>query len=181
LIGKIAAVQIGREARIPITEVERLLGEQRAGIIVLYGRVSGHEQKEDLQRQVQQLEQWAVVAWTGQKTMTLTDIGSGLGTERKSLQRLLALVQDYQVAEVVVTFFDRLTRFGLSYLRTLFSGYGVTLTVLSPDEDKTPEQELTEDLLAIITSFAGWLYGLRSRKKAALVECAKQVLAKQES
>ncbi len=102
-------------------------------------------------------------------------------TERKSLQRLLALVQDYQVAEVVVTFSDRLTRFGLSYLRTLFSGYGVTLTVLSPDEDNTPEQELTEDLLAIITSFAGRLYGLRSRKKAALVECVKQVLAKQES
>jgi putative resolvase len=175
--GKIAAVQLGREARIPITEVERLLGEQRAGTLILYGRVSGHDQKEDLQRQVQQLEQWALVARTGQKTLTLTDIGSGLNTERKSLQKLLALVQDYQVAEVVVTFADRLTRFGLSYLRILFSGYGVTLTVLSPDEDTTPEQELTEDLLAIIASFAGRLYGLRSRKKAALVACAKQVLA----
>jgi putative resolvase len=65
LIGKIAAVQVGREARIPVTEVERLLGQQRAGVIVLYGRVSGHEQKEDLQRQVQQLEQWALVARTG--------------------------------------------------------------------------------------------------------------------
>jgi excisionase family DNA binding protein len=178
--GKIAAVQIGREARIPITEVERLLGEQRAGTIILYGRVSGHDQKEDLQRQVQQLEQWALVARTGQKTLTLTDSGSGLNTERKSLQKLLALVQDYQVAEVVVTFADRLTRFGLSYLRILFLGYGVTLTVLSPDEDKTPEQELTEDLLAIIASFAGRLYGLRSRKKAALVACAKQVLAEAE-
>ena len=175
--GKIAAVQIGREARIPITEVERLLGEQRAGTIILYGRVSGHDQKENLQRQVQLLEQWALVARTGQKTLTLTDIGSGLNTERKSLQKLLALVQDYQVAEVVVTFADRLTRFGLSYLRSLFSGYGVTLTVLSPDEDKTPEQEFTEDLLAIIASIAGRLYGLRSRKKAALVACAKQVLA----
>jgi excisionase family DNA binding protein len=178
--GKIAAVQIGREARIPITEVERLLGEQRAGTIILYGRVSGHDQKEDLQRQVQQLEQWALVARTGQQTLTLTDSGSGLNTERKSLQKLLALVQDYQVAEVVVTFADRLTRFGLSYLRILFSGYGVILTVLSPDEDQTPEQELTEDLLAIIASFAGRLYGLRSRKKAALVACAKQVLAEAE-
>jgi len=178
--GKIAAVQIGREARIPITEVERLLGEQRAGTIILYGRVRGHDQKEDLQRQVQQLEQWALVARTGQKTLTLTDIGSGLNTERKSLQKLLALVQDYQVAEVVVTCADRLTRFGLSYLRILFSGYGVTLTVLCPDEDKTPELEVTEDLLAIIASFAGRLYGLRSRKKAALVECAKQVLAEAE-
>jgi putative resolvase len=178
--GQIAAIPIGREARIPITEVERLLGEQRAGIIVLYGRVSGHDQKEDLQPQVQQLEQWALVARTGHKTMTLTDSGSGLGTERKNLQSVLALVQDYQVAEVVVTFSDRLTRFGLSYLHALFSGYGVTLTVLHADEEKTPEQELVDDLLALIASFAGRLYGLRSRKQKALVDCAKQVLAEQE-
>ena len=178
--GKISTIPIGREARIPITEVERLLGEQRAGMIVLYARVSGHDQKEDLQRQVQQLEQWALVARTGQLTLTLTDIGSGLNTERKHLQRLLTLVQDYQVAEVVVTFSDRLTRFGLSYLRSLFSGYGVTLTVLHPDDEKTPEQELTEDLLAIIASFAGRLYGLRSRKQKALLACAKQVLTEQE-
>ena len=112
--------------------------------------------------------------------MTLTDIGSGLNTQRKGLQRLLALVQDYQVAEVVVTFSDRLTRFGLSYLQTLFSGHGVMLTVLHPDEEKTPEQELTEDLLAIIASFAGRLYGLRSRKQKALLDCAKQVLTEQE-
>ena len=174
--GKIAAVQIGREARIPITEVERLLGEQRAGLLVLYGRVSGHDQKSDLQRQVEQLEQWALLARTGQKTLTLTDIGSGLNTERKGLQKLLALVQDYQVAEVAVTFSDRLTRFGLSYLRVLFSGYGVTLTMLSSDEDKTPEEELTQDLLAIISTFAGRLYGLRSGKQKQLLACAERVL-----
>jgi putative resolvase len=178
--GKITAVPIGREARIPITEVERLLGEQRAGIIVLYARVRNHAHQADLQRQVHQLEQWALVARTGQKTMTLTDIGSALNTERKNLQRLLALVQDYQVAEVVVTCSDRLTRFGLSYLQTLFSGYGVTLTVLHPDEEKTPPEELMEDLVALIASFAGRLYGLRSRKRQALVKCAKQVLTVQE-
>jgi putative resolvase len=63
---------------------------------------------------------------------------------------------------------------------TLFSGYGVTLTVSHPDEEKTPEQELTDDLLAIIASFAGRLSGLRSRKQKALLDCAKQVLAEQE-
>jgi putative resolvase len=178
--GKIAAIPIGREARIPITEVERLLGEQRAGLIVLYGRVSGHDHKEELQLQVQELEQWALLARTGQKTLILTDIGSGLNTERKNLHRLLALVQDYQVAEVVVTFSDRLTRFGLAYLQALFSGYGVILTVLHPDEDTTPEEELTQDLLALIASFAGRLYGLRSRRQKALLDCAKQVLAEQE-
>ena len=179
--GKIAAVQIGREARIPITEVERLLGEQRTGLLVLYGRVNGHDQKPDLQRQVEQLEQWALLARTGQKTLTVTDIGSGLNTERKGLQKVLALVQDYQVAEVVVTFSDRLTRFGLSYVQTLFSGYGVTLTVLSPDEDKTPEEELTQDLLAIIASFAGRLYGLQSGKQRQLLACAQQVIQTQDA
>jgi putative resolvase len=174
--GKIAAVQIGREARIPITEVERLLGEQRAGLLVLYGRVRGHDQQLDLQRQLEQLQQWALVARAGQRTLTLTDIGSGLNTERKGLQKLLALVQDYQVAEVVVTFSDRLTRFGLTYLQTLFSGYGVTLTVLSPDEDQTPEGELTQDLLAIMASFAGRLYGRRSHQQKQLLACAEQVL-----
>jgi predicted site-specific integrase-resolvase len=95
-----------------------------------------------VQRHVHQLEQWALVARTGQKTMSLTELGSGLTTERTDLQRLLALVQDSQVAEVVVTCSDRHTRFGLSYLQALFSGYGVTLTVLHPDDDKTPEQVL---------------------------------------
>jgi predicted site-specific integrase-resolvase len=71
---------MGREARIPITEVERLLGEQRVGMLVLYGRVSGHEPSEDLHRQVQQLEQWA---------LTLTAIGSGLNTTRKGLLKRL--------------------------------------------------------------------------------------------
>ena len=178
--GKIAAVQLGREARIPITEVERLLGEQRAGLLVLYGRVSGHDQQSDLQRQMEQLEQWALLARTGQKTLILTDIGSGLNTERKGLQQLLALVQDYQVAEVAVTFSDRLTRFGLSYLQALFSGYGVTLTVLASDEDKTPEEELTQDLLAIISSFAGRLYGLRSRQQQQLLACAERVLEEKD-
>ena len=71
---------------------------------------------------------------------------------------------------------DRLNRFGLDYLTTLFAGYGTKLTILFPDEDKTPEGELTEDLLAIIAAFAGRLYGLRSRKRKELLSCAEQVL-----
>jgi predicted site-specific integrase-resolvase len=62
------------------------------GVIVLYGRLSGHNQQEDLRRQVQQLEHWALATLTGQKTLTLTDIGSGLNTTRKSLQKLLTMV-----------------------------------------------------------------------------------------
>lgn len=157
--------------------MERLLGEQRAGLVVLYGRVSGHDQQADLERQRERLRTWAQTARAGQAIQELSDVGSGLNSNRKGLQKVLALVQDYQVSEVVVTCSDRLTRFGLEYLTTLFAGYGVKLTVLEPAEDKTREQELTEDLLALIASFAGRLYGMRSRKRRELLACAEHVLS----
>ena len=53
----------------------------------------------------------------------------------------------------------------------------MTLTVLNEAEDKSPAQELTEDLLAIISSFSGRLYGLRgNHKREALLQAAKAVL-----
>jgi putative resolvase len=76
----------------------------------------------------------------------------------------------------VITSGNRLTRFGTEYLETLFSSFGVALTVLAPEEDKTPEQEVTEDLLSIIASFAGELYGMRLQKQKELLKCAENVL-----
>ena len=75
------------------------------------------------------------------------------------------MIQNDQVAEVVVTYADRLTRFGLEYLTVFFAGYDVRFTVLHPNDGKTPEQELTDDLIAILTSFSGRLYGMRSHKQ----------------
>ncbi len=85
-------------------------------------------------------------------------------------------IQAVRVAEVAVTSGDRLTRFGTEYLETLFSSFGVTFTILDPGEEKTAEQELVEDLFSIIASFAGKLYGMRSHKQKALLECAQNVL-----
>jgi predicted site-specific integrase-resolvase len=52
----------------------------------------------------------------------------------------------------------------------------VTLTILEPGEDKTPEQVLTQDLISLMASFAGRLYGMRSHKQKELLQCAKEVL-----
>ncbi|HEX6556429.1 MAG TPA: recombinase family protein [Ktedonobacteraceae bacterium] len=89
---------------------------------------------------------------------------------------LLKLVCEDQVAEVLSTSSDRLTRFGTEYLATLFSSLGVSLTILDPGEEKTPEQELTEDLLSIIASDAAKLSGMRSQKQKEVLECAENVL-----
>src|SRR2546426_1895190 len=178
--GRIQVVQNGREVRIPRAEIERMVGKLDGRLLVLYGRVSGHGQKDDLENQLERLQAWAQIERKGQEMLVLSDIGSGLKAGRRHLQRLLKLVCEDKVAEVAITYEDRLTRFGQEFLETLFACFDVTLTVLEPGEEKTPEQELTDDLLALIASFSGRLYGMRSHKQQALVACAKQVLAKPE-
>lgn len=174
--GKIAAIRVGNEARIPRSEIERLAGKTGGRVLVLYGRVSGHGQREDLDTQLQHLQAWAATERRGQETLVLSDIGSGLKASRKQLQRLLKLVCTDKVAEVAITYEDRLTRFGQDYLELLFESFGVTLTVLDPGAEKTPEQELTEDMLALLASFSGRLYGMRSHKQKDLLQCAQTVI-----
>ena len=174
--GRIQVVQMGREVRIPRAEIERLVGKFDGRFVVLYGRVSGHGQKDDLETQLERLQAWARAERKGQETVVLSDIGSGLSAGRRHLQRLLKLVCEDKVAEVVITYEDRLTRFGQEFLETLFACFDVTLTVLEPGAEKTPEQELTDDLLALIASFSGRLYGMRSPKQKELLQCAQAVL-----
>lgn len=174
--GKIQAVRVGLEARIPRSEIERLVGKTNERLVVLYARVSGHGQPDDLVTQTARLEQWATQMRPGQHVVILSDIGSGLKADRKHLQELLKMVCEDRVGEVVITYADRLTRFGQEYLETLFESFGVTLTILDPDEEKSPEQELTDDLLALIASFSGRLFGMRSHKQKELVKCAQAVI-----
>jgi putative resolvase len=174
--GKIQAIRVGNEARVPRSEIERLAGKTAGRLIVLYGRASGQGQKSDLETQLERLQVWASRERAGKQTLVLSDIGSGLSATRRHLQRLLRLVREDQVAEIVVTYPDRLTRFGQEYLQALFDSFGVMLTVLDPGENKTVEQELTDDMLALLASFSGRLYGMRSHKQMELLKCAQAVI-----
>jgi putative resolvase len=174
--GKIHAVWVGQEARVPRSEIERLVGKSDGRLLVLYGRVSGQGQIHDLDTQLARLQAWSKAERAGKTPLILSDIGSGLKASRKQMNRLLKLVIEDQVAEIAVTYADRLTRFGQEYLQVLFDSFGVTFTVLELGEDKTPEQELTDDLLALIASFSGRLYGMRSHKQKELLKCAQAVI-----
>ena len=77
---------------------------------------------------------------------------------------------------IVITYKDRLTRFGFEYSEYFFKQYGITIEVIYGEEPKDAYQELVEDLLAIVTGFAGKLYGMRSHKKKKLVQGFKQFL-----
>jgi len=174
--GKMHAVWVGQEARVPRSESERLVGKTERRLLVLYGRVSGQGQKVDLETQLARLQAWANIERTEQPTLVLSDSGRALKASRKQMSRLLKLVIEDQVAEIAVTYPDRLTRFGQESLQLLFDSFGVTFTVVEPGEDKTPEQELTDDLLALVACFSGRLYGMGSHKQKELVTCAQAVI-----
>jgi excisionase family DNA binding protein len=169
--------------RIPYSEIERILGlrQGRAGEIraTIYARVSSSDQKSDLDRQIQYLTQYC--ASKGYRVVdVLSDVASGLKTDRRGLLKLFNQVVNRQVDVVVVTYRDRLTRFGFEYLEYFFKQYGVSIEVVFGEEPRDTYQELVEDLIEIVTSFAGKLYGLRSCKKKKLVEGFKELLEEAE-
>lgn len=131
---------------------------------VIYARVSSHEQKArgDLDRQAMHiLENQNEL----QNPLVLKEVGSGLNDKRKELQKLIQMVLDGKVNRVYVTYRDRLTRFGYHYLESVFLAKGVEIIVLNDaSQEKDVQQELVEDMMSLIASFSGKLYGLRSHK-----------------
>ena len=159
--GKVKAVRtLGGKYRIPESEVRRLLsgveaGETRA---VIYARVSSSDQKKDLERQIQYLTQYCSAK--GYRVVdVLSDVASGLKISRRGLLKLFKHVVNREVDVIVVTYKDRLTRFGFEYIEYFFKQYGVRIEVVYDIEPKDTYQELVEDLLAVVSSFAGKLYG----------------------
>jgi putative resolvase len=172
--GKIRVVRTpGGKRRVPESEIRRLRGEAppatKQRVLAVYGRVSSHDQKGhgDLERQVAHIrtvmEQGAAPPFA--EVIPVTDVASGLSDRRTGMQRL--------------TYKDRLARFGFGYLERFFTGYGVRLHVVDGGEDKKSlQEELVEDLISIVTSFWGKLYGLRSHGKAReLVLAVKGVVS----
>jgi predicted site-specific integrase-resolvase len=81
------------------------------------------------------------------------DIGSGLNTHRSGLRKLCKLVEKRRVAKVVLTYHDRLTRFGFDYLDAYFKSHGTDIIVMNKKADISMQEELVQDLISIITSF----------------------------
>ena len=122
---------------------------------IIYARVSSSHQKEDLERQVQDLHS------KYPNHRIIKDIGSGLNFERKGLQTLLDLIFNGSIKEIVVAYKDRLCRFGFELFEALCRRFEVRLVVLNREKTGS-ERELSEDLLAIINFFVARNNGRRA-------------------
>ena len=130
---------------------------------VIYARVSSNEQKTkgDLDRQAMFLIENNNNLIN---PLILKEVGSGLNDKRKKLIELIDLVCDDQVRNVYITYKDRLTRFGFNYLEEMFKKHDVKIIVVKDKkEEKDVKEELVEDMMSLIASFSGKLYGMRSK------------------
>ncbi|MFF4259123.1 IS607 family transposase [Streptomyces sp. NPDC001663] len=171
---KIPFTWVGRERRFSSVDIENLKrgGTDRPRLELLYVRVSGSTgQETSLAAQEEELRTTA----TGEVVKVVKDRGSGLKENRPGLSRVLAMVSDGSVTVVRVTHEDRLARFGVGWLKQLFAVHGVTLEVLHPKKSGGRE-ELLEDFVSLVTTFAGRLYGMRSAesRRRLLAEAAER-------
>lgn len=142
-------------------EVDDFLHNRTDCKVILYCRVSSRKQQDDLQRQIESMQSKYPEA------EVIKDIGSGLNFKRKGLQTLLERLLQGDKLKVVVAYRDRLARFGFDLIEFLIRENGGELVVLNSTDDKSPESELTEDLLAILHHFSCRMHGKRSHANKA--------------
>jgi len=170
--GMIIAYSVHGKWRIPYSEVERVLrGVQRVRRVAIYARVSSNTRRDDLERQVESLKLWVSKNFPSAEYVVVTDIASGLNEDRRGLRKLIEMAKGREIQAVVVAYRDRLTRFGFEYLKTLFNAFGVDVYVALQEEPKDFIQELVEDFVEIVTSFASRIYGKRSKRYKEVVSC----------
>jgi excisionase family DNA binding protein len=175
--GRIAAYSVHGRWRIPYSEVERVLrGVQRVKRVAVYARVSSNTQRDDLGRRVESLKLWVSKNFPSTEYVVVTDIASGLNEDRRGLRELIEMAKRREVQAVVVACRDRLTRFGFEYLKALFSILGVDVYVAFQGEPKDYAQELVEDFVEIVTSFASRIYGKRSKRYKEVVSCIGEAI-----
>jgi excisionase family DNA binding protein len=174
---KIIAYNVHGRWKIPYSEIEKILrGVQRIRRLAIYARVSSNTQKDDLERQVEALKLWAAKNFPQAEYTVVTDVASGLNEGRRGLKKLIEVARRREIDAVVVAHEDRLTRFGFEYLKTLFNALGVELFVAFEEEPKDHRQELVEDFVEIVTSFAARIYGKRSRKYKKVVSFIEELV-----
>lgn len=144
-------------------EIYALLKKDKQRVNVTYSRVSLPKQTNDLKTQTNRLYDFAIKnGYTLQ--YQFEDIKSGMEFKnRKQFNQLLDMVINNEINTVIIENKDRLVRFGFDLIETLFAKHGTNIVVVSETENKTYEQELTDDLISIIHYYSMKSYSNRRK------------------
>ena len=117
-----------------------------------YCRVSSQGQKQNLENQKEFVSVYSLNHGVILDEI-YTDIGSGLNYKRKNWNKLLEQVVNDEIDKIYVTYKDRFVRFGYEWFEEFCASHGTEIIVLN-QEQTSPEEELTEDLLSVLNVFS---------------------------
>ena len=144
-------------------EVYSLIKKSKPRVNLTYARVSLPKQKNDLVTQNNRLYDFSLRNGYSISEQ-IQDVKSGMSfSERKGFMKLIDLVVNNSVDKVIIENRDRLVRFGFELLREVFQKHGTEIIVMSETENKSYEQELTDDLISIIHYYSMKSYSNRRK------------------
>jgi len=130
---------------------------------ICYCRVSSQKQKEDLTRQIEYMKKEYPYH------EIITDIASGINYERPGLQKLLRYAINGEIKEVVIAYKDRLTRFGFEMIEWIIKEKSNgKIKILNNNEETTPAEEITKDILSIMNVYVAKINGASFRRAKSL-------------
>ena len=135
--------------------------------VIGYCRVSSHKQKDDLERQIENVKTYMIAK--GYSFDVITDIGSGINYNKKGLNQLIDMITNSEVEKIVILYKDRLLSFGFEMIENLCNKYGTTIEIIDNTEN-TEENELARDLIQIVTVFSCRLQGKRANKAKKMIK-----------
>ena len=156
---------IGRHRRYSLSLLKEFIGDflpKEKRRVIGYARVSSHDQKKDLERQIIRLEQYCEKE--NSDFEIIDDLGSGMNFKKKGLKKLIKLLISGQVSKLILPHKDRLLRFGSEIIFSICEYFGTEVELVEQKLDQSDEQVLAFDVLEIITVFSARLYGKRSHQ-----------------
>ena len=167
--GKIHCIRLSNNfRRVPEEEINRILGVKSNRIDAIYARVSSSDQKNDLYNQINRLKSLYPDA------QVFSDIKSELKFNRKGFIELLNMIEDNKVNNIYITHRDRLARFGFDLIENICKIHNTKIIETDDEEILSANEEMTRDLISIITLFSSKLYGLRSQKMKNILESVRE-------
>ena len=160
---EIDTLKIGRVTKYNVKKYlkeKKLLGYGKKRLKICYCRVSSRKQSKDLERQKDLMKK------KFPSYEIISDIASGLNFERKGLKKIIDHAVNGEIEDLVITYKDRLARFGYELIEMLIKNYsGGNITILNKKEEETPHEEITKDIISIMNVYVAKINGLRKYKK----------------
>ena len=146
----------GGHRRYKYSEILEIRGESSplSNQVFGYARVSGHKQKKDLQNQIKAIKNFAR-ANNLQIKHIYSDIASGINDNRRNFIRLLKAIPIIRPKALIITYRDRLSRYGLFVIDLLCKLFACELRTIYQNDKKDPDVELVEGVIELVTSYAG--------------------------